>query len=48
MLLIHGPEALTDAMAQEQLPIFIMPTYTAMLELRTAMIHRFGGSEFWE
>ena len=48
MVLIHGPQALTEAMAHEQLPIFIMPTYTAMLELRTAMIHRFGGSEFWQ
>ena len=28
--------------------ICIMPTYTAMLELREVMIRRCGGAEFWE
>ena len=42
------PEALTDALAQEELPIFILPTYTAMLDLRKVIVHRCGGTEFWE
>lgn len=45
---IHGPENLVDALEQETLPIYIMPTYTALLELRTAIVRRCGGSEFWE
>ncbi len=40
--------ALVDDLAAEERPIFLMPTYTAMLELRQAVIHRVGGSEFWE
>ncbi|MCR5135757.1 MAG: MurT ligase domain-containing protein [Oscillospiraceae bacterium] len=46
--LIHDQEALVDALAAEQLPIYIMPTYTAMLELRSAIVRRCGGAEFWE
>ena len=45
---IHGPEKLVDVLESESLPVFIMPTYTAMLELRAAIIRRCGGSEFWE
>ncbi len=40
--------ALVDDLAAEERPVFLMPTYTAMLELRQAVIHRVGGSEFWE
>ena len=29
-------------------PVFIMPTYTAMLELREHLIKRCGGAKFWE
>ena len=29
-------------------PVFLMPTYTAMLELRQVVIRHVGGSEFWE
>ena len=29
-------------------PVFIMPTYTAMLDLRGQLQKRLGGKEFWE
>ena len=41
-------EALVDWMARQTEPVLIMPTYTAMLELRQVMIRRCGGAEFWE
>ena len=41
-------EALVSMLAEEPRPIFLMPTYTAMLELRQAVIRRVGGAEFWE
>ena len=41
-------EALMDWMARQTEPVLIMPTYTAMLELRQVMIRRCGGAEFWE
>ena len=42
------PEALTDRLQQEDLPVYILPTYTAMLDLRKVIVHRCGGAEFWE
>ena len=42
------PEQLTDALTQETLPIYILPTYTAMLELREMIVRRCGGAKFWE
>ncbi len=39
---------LVDWIAGQELPVFLMPTYTAMLELRQAVIHKVGGREFWE
>ncbi len=44
----YSPQKLTDALAQETLPVYILPTYTAMLDLRTVIVHRCGGAEFWE
>ncbi len=41
-------DALVRSLEQESLPVFFMPTYTAMLELRQAVIRRCGGAEFWE
>ena len=41
-------DALVRELAGEERPVFLMPTYTAMLELRQAVIRRVGGSEFWE
>jgi UDP-N-acetylmuramyl tripeptide synthase len=40
--------ALVESLSGEELPIFLMPTYTAMLELRQAVVHKVGGQEFWE
>ena len=47
MVLIQGPKNLADALVSETLPLFILPTYTAMLELRQTIVHRCGGTEFW-
>jgi UDP-N-acetylmuramyl tripeptide synthase len=41
-------ERLVDFMQEQTVPVFIMPTYTAMLELREHVIKRCGGAEFWE
>ncbi|MDR0952338.1 MAG: Mur ligase family protein [Oscillospiraceae bacterium] len=41
-------DALIDAMAQQDKPVVIMPTYTAMMDLREKMSARFGGGAFWE
>jgi len=41
-------ERLIDWMQQQEEPIYVMPTYTAMLELRQKIVHRCGGSDFWE
>lgn len=40
--------ALINAMAGQPLPVVIMPTYTAMMDLRAKMSAVFGGKEFWE
>lgn len=39
---------LIEAMCVSDLPVFIMPTYTAMLDLRSRLQKRLGGKEFWE
>lgn len=39
---------LVNAMAGQEVPVFIMPTYTAMLDLREHLIRRCGGADFWE
>jgi UDP-N-acetylmuramyl tripeptide synthase len=41
-------EKLSDFIAAQEKTVFIMPTYTAMLELREHLIKRTGGAEFWE
>jgi len=41
-------EALVDKLEKTDKPIFIMPTYTAMLDLRQVVIRHCGGAEFWE
>ena len=40
--------ALTEQLATSEVPIFIMPTYTALLEFRPHLIRKCGGSDFWE
>ncbi|NCC68464.1 MAG: Mur ligase family protein, partial [Clostridia bacterium] len=39
---------LIKAMSNQPLPVIIMPTYTAMMDLRAKMSAVFGGKDFWE
>lgn len=41
-------DELIAAMRQRPLPVIIMPTYTAMMDLREKMSTAFGGGQFWE
>ena len=41
-------EALCDQLEKGALPAYIIPTYSAMLELRSHIVRRTGGAEFWE
>ena len=41
-------EELVRWIGQQDMPVFIMPTYTAMLELRQVVIKHCGGADFWE
>ena len=41
-------ETLVRSLEGETLPVCLMPTYTAMLELREVMIRHCGGADFWE
>ena len=41
-------ETLVRSLEQETRPVCMMPTYTAMLELRQTVIRHCGGEEFWE
>ena len=46
--LVERPDELAAALGRETLPVYILPTYTAMVELRSAVIRLCGGNEFWE
>ena len=39
---------LLDALLKQDAPVYIMPTYTAMLDLRSIISRRFGVKEYWE
>lgn len=41
-------EALVKQLSEETLPVYIMPTYTALLDLRKEIVRHCGGAEFWE
>lgn len=41
-------DALLDRVSEQDKPVFIIPTYTAMLDIRTKLAHRCGSAEFWE
>jgi len=41
-------EKLVEWMKDEDCPVFIMPTYSAMLDIRQVIVKHCGGSEFWE
>ena len=40
-------EKLVAELAEQERPVYMIPTYTAMLELRETLIRRCGGEEFW-
>ncbi|MBQ7692924.1 MAG: DUF1727 domain-containing protein [Oscillospiraceae bacterium] len=40
-------EKLVTALETEERPVYMIPTYTAMLELREVLIRHCGGDEFW-
>lgn len=44
----HDYEKLLNAFEAQEEPVYVIPTYTAMLELRKDTIKRCGGEEFWE
>ncbi len=46
--MIQDADSLVQCLSSEELPVMILPTYTAMLELRTAVVRHCGGAEFWE
>ena len=48
MEVIHDYGKLIDEMCSSEDRVFIMPTYTAMLALRSQLQKRLGGKEFWE
>ena len=39
---------LTEELTSQTLPVYIMPTYTAMLDLRGAISKKYGFKAFWE
>ena len=39
---------LVSLLEKATLPIYIIPTYTAMLDMRQVIVQRVGGKEFWE
>lgn len=41
-------DKLIDSLAEEDAFVFILPTYTAMLEMRKKLVRRLGGKNFWE
>ncbi len=43
----HDYERLVKELESEERPIYMIPTYTAMLELRETLIRHCGGDEFW-
>ena len=43
----HDYEKLVKELETEERPIYMIPTYTAMLELRETLIRHCGGEEFW-
>ncbi|MBQ7255056.1 MAG: DUF1727 domain-containing protein [Oscillospiraceae bacterium] len=41
-------DLLTDALTAQPLPVYIMPTYTAMMDLRGVISKKYGFKAFWE
>ena len=45
---IKDYDQLIDQMVLQSAPVYIMPTYTAMLDIREKISKKFGFKEFWE
>ena len=48
ILVIQEPSEVVRYLSGEHLPVYILPTYTAMLDLRKEVVRYCGGTEFWE
>jgi len=48
LIVYHDYDKLIDAMVETKEPVFIMPNYTSMLELRAKLSSRYGFKNFWE
>ena len=44
----HNMDALLQTVAESELPVYMMPTYTAMLEMRGKLEKEYGLGRFWE
>jgi hypothetical protein len=40
-------EKLVTELAGQERPVYMIPTYTALLELREVLVRHCGGDEFW-
>ena len=40
--------ALTEEISAAEAPVFILPSYTGMMEFRPFLVKKCGGKEFWE
>lgn len=45
---LNGYDQLIGIIKNEENKFFLLPTYTAMLELRQRLVKEFGGKNFWE
>ena len=45
---IKDYEKLIESAAAQSAPVYIMPTYTAMLDIREIFSKNYGFKEFWE
>ena len=48
IVMIKSYDGLLDAFTSQNNPVFIMPTYTAMMDLRAIVSQKYGYKEFWE
>lgn len=45
---VEGEEELISCITSQESPVYIMPTYTAMMQLRANISKRYGYKDFWE
>lgn len=45
---IEDYDKLLDTISEQEKPVYIMPTYTAMMDLRALVSKRYGYKNFWE